>query len=254
MILSFEPLPCADAPLGRLDTRWKLAALVLAAAVVPWLRGLGPTAAALAGALLLAALGRLPPRWYLRRLGVVAVFLVLFAGPLPFLLHGQDAGWQFGPVRVSAFGLRVALVLCAKALAIVTLMLVLLATAPLDTTLKAAYALHVPGLLVQVAALGYRYIFVVADELARLRVALRVRGYRSRVSRHSYHTIGSVAGTLFVRSFERADRVGQAMRCRGFDGRFRSLAAFRTTAADIMAFVLIVAAVGGLLAWDLVQR
>jgi cobalt/nickel transport system permease protein len=238
----------------RLDPRWKLAALVLAAAAVVGLRGLPASAGALAGALLLAALGRLPPRWFLGRLGAVAGFLLLFAAPLPFLLHGPDAGWPLGPVLVSAYGLRVALVLLAKGLAIVTLMLVLLVTAPLDATLKAARALHVPGLVVQLAMLSYRSVFVVADELARLRVALRVRGYRSRVSRHSYHTIGSVAGTLLVRSYERAERVGQAMRCRGFDGRFRTLTAFRTTAVDIMAFVGIVAAVGGLLAWDLVQH
>jgi cobalt/nickel transport system permease protein len=169
MKLSFDPLPCPDSPVGRLDARWKLAALVLAAAAVAGLSGLAPAAAALAGAVLLAALGRLPLRWYLRRLGAVAGFLVLFAAPLPLLLGGRGPGWQLGPVQVSAYGLTVALVLCAKGLAIATLMLVLLATAPLDATLKAAHALSVPGLLVQMAMLSYRYVFVVADELARLR-------------------------------------------------------------------------------------
>ena len=102
----------------------------------------------------------------------------------------------------------------------------MLATAPLEVTLKAAHALRVPGLLVQLALLSYRYLFVLGDELARLRVALRVRGYRHRANWHSYRTVGHVAGTLLVRGYERAERVGQAMRCRGFDGRFRSLTEF----------------------------
>jgi len=102
--------------------------------------------------------------------------------------------------------------------------------------------------------LTYRYIFVLATELARLRIALRVRGYRNRASRHSYRTVGHVGGTLLVRGYERAERVGQAMRCRGFDGRFRSLAEFRTTTADLSFFLVLVGAVAGLLLWEVLQR
>ncbi len=254
MTLAFETLPCPESPLRRLDPRWKLAALVLAALAVAALRSPLSALAALAGSLALAVLARLPLRWFLGRLGSVAAVLAVFAAALPFLLRGPGPSWQWGPISFSLYGGGVAVVLCAKALALLTLMLVLLATAPLDATFKAAHALRVPGLLVQLAMLSYRYLFVVADELARLRVALRVRGYRNRASRHCYHTVGTVAGTLLVRSYERAERVGQAMRCRGFDGRFRSLALFRTTAADVLAFIAVVAAAGGLLAWDLLPR
>jgi cobalt/nickel transport system permease protein len=250
MIRSFAAPPCTASPLSRLDPRWKLAALLLAAAAVAALHTWPAAAAALAGALALAALGRLPPRWYLGRLAAVAGVLALFAGSLPFLLTGPGHVWEWGSVHVSQYGVDAALLLVAKALALVTLMQVLLATAPLDATLKAAHALRVPGLVVQLVLLTYRYLFVVADEFGRLRVALRVRGYRNRASRHSYHTVGSVAGTLLVRSSERAERVGQAMRCRGFDGRFRSLTTFHTTAADVIAAGIIVTTAAGLLIWD----
>src|SRR5207302_4583571 len=135
--------------------------------------------------------------------------------------------------------------ICFKALTVITLVVVLMATAPLNVTLQAAHALHVPGLLVQLAMLTQRYLFLLSAELARLRVALRVRGYRNRATRHSYRTVGHIAGTLLVRGYERAERVGQAMRCRGFDGQFRSLAAFRTRPVDVLAFVLIVAGAAG---------
>ena len=78
----------------------------------------------------------------------------------------------------------------------VALALVLLATAPLDATLKAAHALRVPGLLVQLTLLSYRYLFLLADELGRLRIALRMRGYRNRANVHSYRTIGAVTRGL----------------------------------------------------------
>jgi cobalt/nickel transport system permease protein len=198
---------------------------------------------------MLATIARLPWRWYWSRLAAVGLFLALFAVPLPFLVQGGTE-WAIGPVRVSAGGVAAAVTLVAKLLAVLTLGLVALASRPLDVTLKAAHALHVPGLLVQLALLAYRYTFVLTGELRRLRIALRVRGFRNRPTRHAYRTLGHVAGTLLVRGHERAERVGQAMRCRGFDGRFRSLAEFRTRPPDVAAFVAIVGGPVLLCGWD----
>ncbi|HEY7428135.1 MAG TPA: cobalt ECF transporter T component CbiQ [Gemmataceae bacterium] len=253
MTLAFSAPPRTHSFVSRLDPRWKLAALLFAAAVAASLHTLAASSAALAAALLLAFLARLPPRWFLERLAALALFLVFFTLPLPWLL-ADDRGWTWGFVRFSPHGAEVALRLAAKAVAIVTLLLVVQATAPLEATLKAAHALRIPGLLVQLGLLTYRYVFVLADELGRLRIALRVRGYRNRVRRHSYRTAGHVAGTLLVRGYERAERVGQAMRCRGFDGQFRSLTDFSTRPADVLAFLLIAAGAVALAAWDWLPR
>ena len=107
-----------------------------------------------------------------------------------------------------------------------------------------------PGLLVHLTLLSYRYVGLLAGELARVRVALRVRGYRNRATRHSYRTVAHVAAGLLVRGHDRAERVGQAMRSRGFDGRFRSLAAFRTTTADVGFFFTVVVMAAALVAWN----
>jgi cobalt/nickel transport system permease protein len=239
MTFVFTPPPCTVSPLSRLDPRWKLAAITLAglvAAVIHTPRG---AAAALVGALILAVVSRLPWRWCVLRLAPVLLFVAFFAVPVIFIPAKAGPLWQLGPATLSASGAATALVLLCKAAALVLLALVVLATAPLDATLKAAHALHVPGLLVQLTLLSYRYAFVLADELGRLRIAVRVRGYRNRANLHSYRTIGAVTGAILVRGWERGERVGHAMRCRGFDGRFRSLSAFRTTAADVLMFFVI---------------
>src|SRR5262249_59414532 len=98
---------------------------------------------------------------------------------------------------------------------------------------------------VQLALRACRLLCVLVDEVGRLRVALRVRGFRNRMDWHSYRVVGAVAGTLLVRGHERAERVAHAMRCRGFDGTFRALAEFRTRAADVAGFVLLSAVAGG---------
>jgi len=250
MTLAFDSLPQPLSLLSRLDPRWKLAALTLAILCVALLHTVPAAGFALVGALVLAALGGLPFRWFLDRLGGLALFLLVLVVLLPVLLHNGGPHLQLGPLEVSWYGLRVASLLSLKAIAIVTLVLVGLATSPLGATLQAAHQLHVPGLLVQLAMLSYRYIFVLGDELSRLRIALRVRGFRSRVSRHSYRTVGHVAGILLVRGYERAERVGQAMRCRGFDGQFRSLTEFRSTLADVLFFFLVSAGATALLVID----
>jgi cobalt/nickel transport system permease protein len=231
--------PLIDSPLARLDARWRLASLLLALAATAAVRTLPAALAAGLGALAGALLARTPWRWFAARLAVVGLLVAVFVAPMP-LLAGNT--WQEG--------WRLAGVPLLKALALFTLAAVLLVSAPLEETLKAARALCVPGLLVQLTLLSYRYLFVLGDELARLRVALRVRGFRNRAGWHSYRTVAAASGTLLVRGGERADRVAAAMRCRGFDGRFRSLAEFSTRPADVLALALALAAAAGVVGLD----
>jgi cobalt/nickel transport system permease protein len=254
MTLAFDLPTCPPSCICRLDPRWKLAALLGAALAAALLQTPTAVLLALAGALLLAILARLPLRWFALRLATALVMLALFVCWRPFLPRTGEATVELAGIAVSLPGLRLALVLLVRAAVLVTLMLVLVATAPLHDTLKAAHSLYVPGLLVQLAALSYRYVFLLAEEFSRLRIALRVRGFRNRADRRSYQTIGLVAGTLLVRSHERAERVAAAMRCRGFDGRFRSLHTFCTSATDVLAFALITGTAGGLLLWDWYAR
>ena len=99
--------------------------------------------------------------------------------------------------------------------------------------------------------LAYRYTFVLAAEARRLRVAMRTRGFRARTDRHTYRALGHAVGSLLVRGGDRADRVADAMRCRGFDGTYRTVTAFRTTTADVLSFALLAA---GTIALVLIDR
>ena len=225
-----------DSPLARWDARWKLAALVVAAFGIAALDRLAPSLVAQGVGLVLVALARLPRRWIRSRLGLFALAALPFLLVLPFTLDTGGPGWEvIGPVRVSERGLAIGFAVFARCLAIGCLSLVLVGTAPLHHTLAAAHKLKVPGLLVLIAGLAYRYTFLLVDEYKRVRVALRTRGFRMTATRHGYRTLGHVTGAILVRGAERADRVSEAMRCRGFDGTFHTTASFRTTAADVLA-------------------
>ena len=250
MTLAFDLPEFKPSWVQQFDPRWKLAGLLTAALAMALLQTCGPALAALAGALLWVVMARLPWQWYFQRLAVALTMFLLFLVWLPFVIGPNDQTLDLGILTLSLTGLLRLLVLSAKLAGMLSLMLVLIATAPLQDTFKAAHALRIPSLLIHLVVLTYRYVFLLAEEFARLRVALRVRGFRNRADLHSYRTVGQVAGTLLVRSQERSERVAQAMRCRGFDGQFRSLHEFRTHWRDVLAFVLLVGYAGILLVWD----
>jgi cobalt/nickel transport system permease protein len=250
MTLALDGPPPGSSWVHRLDPRWRLGALVLAAAACAFLHNPVTAGIALGAALTLAGLARIPCRWFGSRLGLALIMLALFVCWRPFVVRASEPAIELLGIDTSLAGWRTVGTLLARAGAALTLMLVLVATAPLHDTLKAAHALHVPQVFVQLATLSYRYVLLLADEFGRLRQALRVRGFRNRADRHSYRTIGHVAGTLLVRSHEQAERVAQAMRCRGFDGRYRSLHEFRTRPSDVLASTVIAAVAAALLWWD----
>jgi cobalt/nickel transport system permease protein len=235
----FDFVSARDSLFTKIDPRWKMAAIVVGIAGVLLLRTPHALIAALAASVALALLARLPVWWLVLRVGAVALLLLPFAVLLPVLTWGADSPAWVGIVRIYA-----------KALAVVTLTLVLLTTSPLPLTAKAAHALHCPGILVQILIMTYRYLLVLIDEARRMRIAFRARGYRMRASAHTYRTTAHLAGTMLVLGHERAQRISDAMRCRGFNGAFRSLTTFRTFPKDLVFFSSVTLGTAALLIWD----
>jgi cobalt/nickel transport system permease protein len=236
MTLAFRDPSIPDSPVARWDPRWKLAALLVAGAAAVSLQSPAVAALAVAAALGLALIARVPVAVIAGRAGLLLLGVATFVALVPLTRPATDPGWDFGWVRVSEPGLAAAAAIALRAVAVGLLALVLVRTAPLSRTLAAAHALRVPGVLVQVANLAYRYTFLLAAEARRTRVALRARGFRPATTAHSYRTMGHAVGSLLVRSGDRADRVADAMRCRGFDGTYRCPVGFRTAAADVLGF------------------
>lgn len=229
----FRLPPFADSPLARLDGRWRLAALLVLTVAVTLVRQPVGAVLAVVVSVVVAGLARVPIDWLAMRLAAVALVGICFAVPLVLFGRPDEA-----------------VVVAFKAVALAVLAGVLVVSAPLERTARAAWHLGVPGVVIQVALLAYRYVFLLGDELERLRVALRVRGFRNRPNRHSYYTVAAATGTLLARGADRADRVAAAMRCRGFDGTFRSLDDDRTRWEDGLTLVIALVVAGALLGAD----
>jgi len=250
MTLAFVLPNRPDSWLAQLEARWKLVGFLSAALACAFLHRLGPASVALVSALALAALARVSWPWLVRRLIALALVLLFFLAWLPLFPGPQDATFSLLGLELSTPGCYRALVLLTRTLALATVLLVLWTTTEPPELFQAAAALRVPGVLVQVTALTYRYLFLLVEEWRHLRMAWHGRGFRLRMNRHAYRTVGHAAGALLVRSHDRAERVAQAMRCRGFDGRFRTLHVFQTRRLDLAVTGAMVVCALALVVWD----
>ena len=205
-------------PVHRLDARAKLlglAGLTCVAATAPataW-----PLLAACAAVLAtVAAAARVPARVVWRRARVVLPLVLLAAASMPFVRHG-GAVHRLGPLAVHDAGLTVFAAAAGKAVVGTVSAVLLASTTTVTAALEGLRRLRAPAVLVAIAGVTWRYVFVLTGELARMRIALAARGHRPRHLLQAA-ALGQLATALFLRAHARGERVHVAMAARGWTG------------------------------------
>ncbi|MCA0335969.1 MAG: cobalt ECF transporter T component CbiQ [Actinobacteria bacterium] len=211
-----------DSVLHRLPAHAKvvgLLAFALTTVAVP-APGWWPLTVAMLTGCGLVALTGVAWRYVWPRLLIEVPFL-LFAAVLPFVASGPRMA--LGPLQVSEVGLLSAWALAAKGTAAVLAATAFAVTTTPRDLVVGLQRLHVPDTLVGILSFMVRYAAVVGDEMRRMRIARESRGFRA-ASLRSWPTLGRTLGALFVRSFERGERVHVSMVSRGWTGTFPTFA------------------------------
>ncbi|MFF6803458.1 cobalt ECF transporter T component CbiQ [Streptomyces sp. NPDC012616] len=157
---------------------------------------------------------RVPAGLLLKRLLIEAPF-VAFAVLMPFVAEGGRV--DVLGLSLSVDGLWGAWNVLAKGTLGVAASVLLASTTELRELLLGLQRLKLPPLLVQIASFMIRYGDVIADEMRRMRIARESRGFEARGVRH-WGVLAKSAGALFIRSYERGERVHLAMISRGYAG------------------------------------
>lgn len=240
----------AESPVHRLSPQSKLVAtvcFVLAVVSTPreavW--AFGAYALLLAG---VAAVARIPASLVLRRM-VVEVPFVLFAVLMPFLSRGDRV--DVLGLSLSVNGLWAAWNVLAKATLGVVCSILLAATTDLRALLVGLERLRMPPLMVQIMTFMVRYGDVISGEMERMKIARESRGFVARDVR-ALPVLARSTGALFIRSYERGERVHLAMLARGYTGSMPMQSAATTaaqwrTALTLPAAAVVVAAAAWLL-------
>jgi cobalt/nickel transport system permease protein len=202
-----------DGPLHRTPAHLKLVALVvfmLAVVAIPRERLLWHVVPAVV-VLAVVLVSRVPLRHIVPRMLVETPFVV-FALLVPFVATGPRV--DVLGLAVSEPGLVAAGAFLAKATIGVVASLTLAATTTAQELVDGLTRLRVPTLLVQITGFMLRYLEVVTGEMGRMTVAMRARGLEPRRPRH-WPVLARSLGALFIRSYERGERVHLAMLARG---------------------------------------
>ncbi len=196
-------------------------------------------------ALCLTGLAQLPLDQVIKRLKPLFWFLIMIWIFLPLTFEGKMV-FEYGMIKVTLPGLLMSAKITLKSIAILLVFCALIATMPMASLGAGLHRLKVPDKLVFLLLMTYRYIFVIQEEYTRLLRAAKFRGFRPGSNLHSYKTYAYLAGMLFVRASLRAQRVYQAMLCRGFHQKFYTLDLYPPSKLNLLFFTAMLAAGAGL--------
>ncbi|GAA2649867.1 cobalt ECF transporter T component CbiQ [Paractinoplanes durhamensis] len=191
---------------------------------------------------IVAAIARVPAFWLLKRATIELPF-VLLAVWLPVAGHGERVDWL--GLSLSVDGLYGAWNIVAKGTLGVLASLLLAASTTSRDLIIGLDRLHCPSVFTQIATFMLRYLDVLVDDARRMRIARLSRGYDPRfLWQVKAFAVG--VGALFLRAYERGERVYLAMVSRGYTGRLPVTSGEPAPAAQWVASAMLPVASAGI--------
>jgi cobalt/nickel transport system permease protein len=165
---------------------------------------------------ILYLLSKLPFSFLLDRLRYPGLFIAAVVILLPFVA-GKTEILSWGFISLKKEGILAVLLIVTRFICMLTLTIVLWATAPFLTTLKSMRKLGLSEIIVDMMLLTYRYLEELKERLITMERSLKLRGFQPRnLTRRNLQVFASLMGTLFVGSYEQSKLVYQAMILRGY--------------------------------------
>ncbi len=224
------------------DARVKLVSTIVLVVTAAFLRDILSLLVILIFVVSMLAISRVPGRHVLDGYLLALPFIFVASLALAFTSTLSNAEMMF--IRVSASVLALVL---------------LTTTTPFFELMGAFRWFRMPKILTNLMLFTYRFIFVLQDEAARMKMARKARGFsggRHLFEQQAFRTISSSIGMIFVRSNQRGSDMFDALLMRGYDGEVRTLRRPRVHARDgVLALVfgitvlVSIAMQNGVIAW-----
>jgi len=160
------------------------------------------------------------PLLLLFKRALIEIPFIFFAILMPFFGTGEK--FEIAGIELYREGLLAGTSIVVKGTLGVLAAVILSTTTTAREILRGLERLKLPAVMVQIASFMLRYINVISDEMERMKVARESRGFIATGIKH-WKVIATSAAALFIRSYERGERVHLAMLSRGFDGNLPTL-------------------------------
>ncbi|MDR1920139.1 MAG: cobalt ECF transporter T component CbiQ [Candidatus Adiutrix sp.] len=242
-----------ESALKKADPRLKIIAVVVWSFLLALTEQIGAAMAGLAGSVILAMISGLPAKDILKRLLTVNFFILFLWLVLPFSFsYPGEVMARLGPLEITRQGLRLTCLLTIKGNAVALGAIAFFGASSVFELTAAARRLGAPEKMTAIFVLMFRYVQVIGQECARLRLAMKARGFKPSMSMHSYRSYANLIGMILIRSLDRASRIHAAMRCRGYNGRFWLSGEFNFKKIDWALGSLMILLICGVLAFAFV--
>ena len=169
-----------------------------------------------------AIAARLPFLKLVKRLFFVNFFIFFLWIFLPFSRPG-DPLFTIGPFTATTQGVVYTAIITLKSNGVILAMTSLISTMAVQQMGAGMQSLRIPDKFCRLFLFTWRYVHVMSTEFYKMRRAATMRNFQPRTNLRTYQTYAWLMGMLLVRSLDRAQRVWQAMICRGFTGTFHTL-------------------------------
>jgi len=229
--VEIEEFALGDSWIHELDPRVKMLVTLVFSVVVALNQHVSWTAVSLVLPLALILAAGLSIKKVLVRLAIVNGFILFIWLFLPFTTPGETI-YALGPLSIQTEGIVSALLITLKSNSIILMVIALLGTSQIFTLVHALSHMWFPDKLVHLFFFCFRYIHVIHEEYHRLSNAMKIRGFKPKTDMHTYRAYAYLVGMLLVKSFDRAKRIVQAMKCRGFKGKFYILHHYQMKHSD----------------------
>ncbi|ADL12318.1 cobalt ECF transporter T component CbiQ [Acetohalobium arabaticum] len=220
----------------QLDPRIKIVITMMLAVVTAVGKNVDMLLVAFGFSGLLLITARLDIKKVGKRLLIVNSFIFLMWLILPFTYPGEGL-FQVGPLIASREGVIYTAKITLRSNTIMLIMISLLSTSAMSSIIHAMKYLYIPEKLIYLLFFIYRYIHVIKTEFGNLYSAMLLRGFKPNTTIHCYKSYAYLVGRLLIKSYERSQRVYEAMTCRGFKGKFYILDNFNLSSLDYLVFV-----------------
>jgi cobalt/nickel transport system permease protein len=163
------------------------------------------------------------------------IFFITFI--LPFIPDEGTPVFSLGWIHLFQAGLNNFLMINIKSILVIFMSIVLTTTTDFNLLLKALEKLRIPGIVIIVLAFMYRYIFLLIDEAERNFFAYQSRHINLPLG-GKIKSLAKQIAVIFLRTFERGERIYLAMEARAFTGKIFTMGQLHWGVRDTIILII----------------
>jgi len=158
---------------------------------------------------------------------------------VPFFPAQGDVSYHFGFITIYEKGFDKFLLINIKAILAIFMSILVTTTTDLMLLLRGMEKLRIPKLAISIVSFMYRFIFLLIDEVERMILAFQSRYFRLSL-KNRIKIFANMIAVLFIRTYERGERIFLAMESRGFKGEVYSYTDLKWKKSDSVALSIFV--------------